>query len=513
MTSAMNSENKVAFAGVNYSVLILFAFVVIKLPLLANSISFSPAAGNALTPMTVTVSGFIGTNGPAPVSIYGELSGSCSSARPCTFSANMGYFSGKHWVTASAMVDGVNVTVSNFYTVREASAQLNRACGTNGIKVIVTGRDFGRNQFVYVDGTPTPANSNGVFAFNLTINSGSSGPYNIVSSDGFRHVTNQFYIDANSVCEQDIGHASDDLEGGVTITRPGGQPEPLKPGDPIRIGDTITTGAGGRATVGFSDDSSITLAPNSSYTVNAYDFTPGNGANDNAFFNFLQGAFAYTSGLMRKDDDAVKIENYGSIGIRGTEFISRRDPCSTTQEVYLIHGQLAIKPTHSTATNIINAPASIYYDATNVWTNTLTQSTYDALKAELTQTNPVTFASWQVQYFGCTNNNAAALATADPDGDGQNNYNEFLARTDPTTNASVFKLLSAAREGDGVRIFWQTHGGITNVVQAAASLDGNYSNLSPSLVIPSDTDMTTNYLDAGAITNDASRFYRVRLMP
>ena len=66
------------------------------------------------------------------------------------------------------------------------------------------------------------------------------------------------------------------------------------------------------------------------------------------------------------------------------------------------------------------------------------------LKEQVNQTNSVTFASWQVQYFGCTNNNPSALTTADPDGDGQNNYSEFLSRTDPTTNASVFRLVSGA---------------------------------------------------------------------
>jgi hypothetical protein len=478
----------------------------------ANSISFSPAEGNALTPFTINVSGFIGTNGPAPVDVNGGgIVGSCSSARPCTFAANMGYFSGKHWVTASAMVDGVNVVVSNYFTVREAGAQLNRACGTNGTKVIVTGYDFARNQYVYVDGTPTPANSNGLFAFTLTLNVSASGPYKIVSSDGFRFVTNTFDVGPNTVCEPNVGRAAVP-RGGVTITRPGGQPQPLNPGDPVRVGDLITAGAGGPALVTFTDGSSVVLTPNGSYKIDAFFFEPANSANDNSFLNLLKGALIYTTGLIGKREDNVGLNtSYGSIGIRGTEFISRRDPCSTTQEVYLIHGQLAITPTNSTTTNIINAPATIYFDATNVWTNGLTQATYAALLSELNQTNPVTFASWQTQYFGCTNDNAAALATADPDGDGQDNYAEFLARTDPTSSASVFKLIGATREGDGVRLAWQTHGGVTNVVQAASSLDGSYSNLSPDIVIAGDADVTTNYLDAGVLTNAAARFYRIRL--
>lgn len=492
----------------------LSGFSFIPASLLADGISFAPSEGNALTPFTVTVSGFIGTNGPAGVTIFGGgISGSCNSSRPCTFDANMGYFSGKYWVTAQALVDGVAVTVSNYFTVREAGAQLNRTCGTNGTKVIVTGHDFARNQFVTVDGTPTPANSNGMFAFTLTLNASTNGPYKIVSSDGFRHVTNTINVDTNSVCEPNIGRA-DVPQDGVTITPSGGQPQPLNPGDPVRVGDTITAGAGGRVKVTLTDGSTITLPPNGSYTFDAYAFNPANGAGDNAFFNFLQGAAIYVSGLMGKHDDNVQAEtSYGTIGIRGTEFISRRDPCSTTQEVYLIHGQLAITPTNSTTTNIIDAPASIYFDASNVWTNSLTQSAYDALKSELNATNPVTLGPWLVQYFGCTNNNAAAAPEADPDGDSQSNQNEFLAGTDPTSSASAFRLLSASPQGNDLLLTWSCGGGRTNILQSAASPNGSWSDVGNGIVLAGSGDRTTNSIDFGAVSNGVARFYRVRLGP
>ena len=486
---------------------------------LANTINFSPAEGNASTPFTITVQGFIGTNGPVPVSVYGGGIGDyCSSTRPCTLAANMGYFSGKHWVVAAGMVDGVNVVVSNSFTVREARAYLNRACGPTGTKVIVTGYDFERNGIISAGSAGTVADSAGKFVCVFTIpgnaNNGQDGPYEIIASDGTRHVTNVFNIGPNSACPEEIGHVRE-IQGGVTIRHLGGQPQPLYLGDPIRFGDEISTQAGGRVGVDFEDQSEWVVSENSNLTIDNYVYDPNNPSNDSALYSTLNGMFRYVSGMIaKKPEPTVSIKTaYGSIGVRGTEFISRRDPCSTTQEVYLIHGQLAITPTNSTTTNIINAPATIYFDTTNVWTNVLTQATYDALKEQVNQTNPVTFASWQVQYFGCTNDNPSALATADPDGDGQNNYAEFLARTDPTTNASVFKLVSAAREGDGVRLFWQTHGGITNVVQAAASLDGSYTNISPDIVIPGDNDVTTNYFDVGILTNAPARFYRIKLAP
>lgn len=504
--------------GIQSFVLILLTLYLNR-PVLANSISFSPAEGNALTPMTVTVSGFIGTNGPAPVDGGGGgILISCSNIRPCTTAANMGYYSGKQWVVVSAIVDGVGVVVSNYFTVREARAYLNRTCGPTGTQVIVTGFDFARNSGVYVGPGYVQADTEGKFILPFTIPgnavNGPSGFYEIISSDGTRHVTNKFSIGPNSSCPEEIGHVRE-LQGGVAIRRGGGQPQPLYLGDPVYFGDEIETKAGGRVGVDFEDQSGWVISENSKLMINNFVYDPNNNLNNAAFYTAVQGMFSYVSGLIGKDSETKPKINtpVGIIGIRGTEFVSRRDPCSTTQEVYLIHGQLAIKPTYANVTNIVDAPATILFDATNVWTSGLTQAAYDAVKDQVNQTNPVTFASWLVEHFGCTNDNPSATATADPDGDGQNNYAEFLARTDPTTNASVFKLLSAAREGDGVRVFWQTHGGVSNVVQAAVSLDGSYSNISPNLVIPGDTDATTNYLDAGVVTNTAARFYRVRLAP
>lgn len=482
----------------------------------AQSISFTPANGNALTPMTVTVTGFIGSNGPVGVDVAGDgFFGSCNTARPCTFAANMGYFTGKYWAVASAMVDGVNVVVSNSWTVRDAAAYLNRACGTNGTQVLVTGYDFARNSTVYADSSQTVADVDGRFAMFVPIPESQTGSYPIVIHDGTRFVTNFFQISPNApVCDEEIGHVRE-LTGRPTVQRPNSPPVPLRPGDPIHAGDVIRTGAGGRAEVYFADHTTLTLSGNSRVQMDNYVFNPTATDNNRAGYSGLEGAFKYTSGVIaKKQNPDVSVDTtYGHIGVRGTEFVSRRDPCSTTQEVYLIHGQLAIRPTFASTTNIVDAPATIFYDATNVWTSGLTPEAYEAMAALVNQTNPVTFASWQEQYFGCTNNNLAALASADPDGDGQNNYAEFLARTDPTTNASVFKLLNATREGDAVRVHWQTHGGVTNIVQATANAAGTYTNLSTALPIPGDTDLVTNYLDAGALTNHATRFYRIKLEP
>ncbi len=502
------------FFGFGLITFSLVAMALLSQRALADSISFSPANGNAGTPFIVSVDGFIGSNGPVGVTIYGGgISGGCGASRPCTFEANMGNFSGKQWVVAEGIVNGVSVVVSNYFTVREAGAYLNRACGPSGTKVIVTGYDFARHQFISVDSVQSQANAEGKFTATVTIPEGQSGNFKIIASDGFRHVTNTFVIGANSVCEEDIGHARE-IAGGATIRRPGGQAVPLRLGDPIRLGDEIRTGADGRVQLDFIDAASLVMTPNGSLTVDNQVYNSANNENDTSVFGFGQGAFKFVSGFAEKRDDNIRVNTpYGAIGIRGTEFISRRDPCSTTQEVYLIHGQLAIVPTNSLVTNIVNAPATIFFDATNVWTSGLTQSAYDALLNEINQTNPVTFGSWQVQYFGCTNDNPTADATADPDGDGQNNYSEFLSHTDPMNTTSVLRLLNSTRENNGLKLSWQTHGGVTNVVQAAGSIDGVYTNISPTFVIPGDEDVITNYFDPEGVADFPGRFYRIRLVP
>lgn len=88
-----------------------------------------------------------------------------------------------------------------------------------------------------------------------------------------------------------------------------------------------------------------------------------------------------------------------------------------------------------------------------------------------------------------------------------------MTGTDPNSNASAFRVVSVAQEGNSIRVTWNTDGGRTNVVETASSLSGSYSNLSADILISGGGDATTNYLDAGGATNAPGRFYRVRLAP
>jgi hypothetical protein len=120
--------------------------------------------------------------------------------------------------------------------------------------------------------------------------------------------------------------------------------------------------------------------------------------------------------------------------------------------------------------------------------------------------------AWQMQYFGCTGCPQAA-PTADPDGDGCDNLCEFTAGTDPTNSMSGFRITSIMRTNNDVNVTWMCGAGRTNVLQAAPSVGGAYSNISPNIILQGSGDIITNYLDSGAVTNGPGLFYRTDLVP
>lgn len=123
------------------------------------------------------------------------------------------------------------------------------------------------------------------------------------------------------------------------------------------------------------------------------------------------------------------------------------------------------------------------------------------------------FQQWQVDHFGSASDPLAA-ASADPDGDGQNNLAEFLSGTDPKNSLSGLRIISVVRQTTDVAIVWTTGGGRTNAVQTTSgSYTTNFVDLTGPIIIPGTGDVTNNYVDSGGATNKPSRFYRIRLVP
>ena len=124
---------------------------------------------------------------------------------------------------------------------------------------------------------------------------------------------------------------------------------------------------------------------------------------------------------------------------------------------------------------------------------------------------------WKYQYFG-TVTGAVAAASADPDGDGMNNLQEYLSGTVPTDGASLLHITSVTPQSNNVVVAWQTAGGRTNVLQAttsppSGSYTTNFVDVSPFIIIQGSGDTTTNYTDSGGATNSPAHYYRVRLQP
>jgi fibronectin-binding autotransporter adhesin len=139
---------------------------------------------------------------------------------------------------------------------------------------------------------------------------------------------------------------------------------------------------------------------------------------------------------------------------------------------------------------------------------------------------PDPFATWQNQYFGCTNC-PQALPGADPDGDGMSNTNEFLAGFNPTNSAAFLHVISIAKSGNDINVTYLgangdssgSPGPKTNVLEFSTGTGaGSYTNnfvsagVTNILTGGSGVGQITNMIDSGGATAVPSRFYRVRVL-
>ncbi|MCF7864709.1 MAG: hypothetical protein K9L89_07965 [Kiritimatiellales bacterium] len=112
--------------------------------------------------------------------------------------------------------------------------------------------------------------------------------------------------------------------------------------------------------------------------------------------------------------------------------------------------------------------------------------------------------SWELLYFGGSTN---AVATADPDGDGSDNYSEYVAGTLPNNAGSVFKVVTYAAPATGNAPFivtWNPVAGRIYNVDWSQNLPYiPFTNISGDLPYPANS-----YTDSVDRT-DLQNFYRV----
>ena len=97
-------------------------------------------------------------------------------------------------------------------------------------------------------------------------------------------------------------------------------------GTGVRLGDVVVTGADGSAGITFTDNSLVSVGPNSVFAIDKYRFDTTTHAVEFEG-NLRQGRLAAVSGKMVKQSpEAMKIRTPSAImGVRGTEFVVQVD--------------------------------------------------------------------------------------------------------------------------------------------------------------------------------------------
>lgn len=104
----------------------------------------------------------------------------------------------------------------------------------------------------------------------------------------------------------------------------GGQRLPVSAGMPVQQSDKLVTGADGAIGVTFTDNSLLSIGPNSVLTIDRYvfDSTTHAGQFDTSL---SKGTLAVISGkIVKQSPEAMRVRTPSSImGVRGTEFAVR----------------------------------------------------------------------------------------------------------------------------------------------------------------------------------------------
>lgn len=116
------------------------------------------------------------------------------------------------------------------------------------------------------------------------------------------------------------------------------------------------------------------------------------------------------------------------------------------------------------------------------------------------------FAQWLYQFGLPTDGSVDYL---DTDADWMNNWQEWVAGTNPTNAASVLKMLSVTPSASGTELSWLSVTGKTYSVQRASDLGASPSFLTIQSNVAGATE-STSLFDSSA-SNSVVHFYRVRV--
>jgi hypothetical protein len=121
------------------------------------------------------------------------------------------------------------------------------------------------------------------------------------------------------------------VRGQVTIER-AGNALPATVAMRVQTNDVVKTGADGSVGINMADDSLLSLGPNSSLSLERYEFDST--TNHGTFASSLQkGSLAVVSGRIAKQSpEAMSVRTPSAVlGVRGTEFVVSADDAMATQ--------------------------------------------------------------------------------------------------------------------------------------------------------------------------------------
>jgi hypothetical protein len=95
------------------------------------------------------------------------------------------------------------------------------------------------------------------------------------------------------------------------------QPGQAKVGDPIYLGDVLTTGADGLVGITFADGTAFDLSSNARMAMTEFIYDP-NGKSNSSLLSLTKGTFTFVAGKIAKSGDMKVDTPVATMGIRGT---------------------------------------------------------------------------------------------------------------------------------------------------------------------------------------------------
>jgi len=95
------------------------------------------------------------------------------------------------------------------------------------------------------------------------------------------------------------------------------QPGQAKIGDPIYLGDVLSTGADGKVGITFTDGTAFDLSSNARMTMTEFIYDP-NSKSNSTLLSLTKGTFTFVAGKIAKSGDMKVDTPVATMGIRGT---------------------------------------------------------------------------------------------------------------------------------------------------------------------------------------------------